>query len=163
MADGILPESIPQNLHQASAEELKAYEEERRLFLCRSNKGKGPSDTFYDQQTQYILFRVSWEIFRDRRRQKNLMPVESRISRTFKQARPYAAVAGIRQTKASEELYFRLKEELGTGVIVEHKKYGEGVVTQLDDRLVHIMFQDDTLRMMDLKILANAGLLKVKK
>lgn len=29
------------------------------------------------------------------------MPVESRISRTFKQARPYAAVAGIRQTKAS--------------------------------------------------------------
>ena len=75
----------------------------------------------------------------------------------------YAAVAGIRQTKASEELYFRLKEELGTGVIVEHKKYGEGVVTQLDDRLVHIMFQDDTLRMMDLKILANAGLLKVKK
>ena len=27
-------------------------------------------------------------------------------------ARPYAAVAGIRQTKASEELYFRLKEEL---------------------------------------------------
>lgn len=39
-----------------------------------------------------------------------------------------------RQTKASEELYFRLKEELGTGVIVEHKKYGEGVVTQLDDR-----------------------------
>ena len=91
------------------------------------------------------------------------MPVESRISRTFKQARPYAAVAGIRQTKASEELYFRLKEELGTGVIVEHKKYGEGVVTQLDDLLVHIMFQDDTLRMMDLKILANAGLLKVKK
>ena len=46
---------------------------------------------------------------------------------------------------------------------VKHKKYGEGVVTQLDDRLVHIMFQDDTLRMMDLKILANAGLLKVKK
>ena len=36
VADGILPESIPQNLHQASAEELKAYEEERRLFLCRS-------------------------------------------------------------------------------------------------------------------------------
>ena len=48
-------------------------------------------------------------------------------------------------------------------MIVEHKKYGEGVVTQLDDWLVHIMFQDDTLRMMDLKILANAGLLKVKK
>ena len=163
VADGILPESIPQNLHQASAEELKAYEEERRLFYVGVTRAKDHLTLFTTNRPSTFCSEFLGKSSVTEEGRKNLMPVESRISRTFKQARPYAAVAGIRQTKASEELYFRLKEELGTGVIVEHKKYGEGVVTQLDDRLVHIMFQDDTLRMMDLKILANAGLLKVKK
>lgn len=163
VADGILPESIPQNLHQASAEELKAYEEERRLFYVGVTRAKDHLTLFTTNRPSTFCSEFLGKSSVTEEGRKNLMPVESRISRTFKRARPYAAVAGIRQTKASEELYFRLKEELGTGVIVEHKKYGEGVVTQLDDRLVHIMFQDDTLRMMDLKILANAGLLKVKK
>lgn len=163
VADGILPESIPQNLHQASAEELKAYEEERRLFYVGVTRAKDHLTLFTTNRPSTFCSEFLGKSSVTEEGRKNLMPVESRISRTFKQARPYAAVCGIRQTKASEELYFRLKEELGTGVIVEHKKYGEGVVTQLDDRLVHIMFQDDTLRMMDLKILANAGLLKVKK
>ena len=163
VADGILPESIPQNLHQASAEELKAYEEERRLFYVGVTRAKDHLTLFTTNRPSTFCSEFLGKSSVTEEGRKNLMPVESRISRTFKQARPYAAVAGIRQTKASEELYFRLKEELGTGVIVDHKKYGEGVVTQLDDRLVHIMFQDDTLRMMDLKILANAGLLKVKK
>ena len=43
------------------------------------------------------------------------------------------------------------------------KKYGEGVVTQLDDRLVHIMFQDDTLRMMDLKNPGKCRIIKSKE
>ena len=147
MADGILPESIPQNLHQASAEELKAYEEERRLFYVGVTRAKDHLTLFTTNRPSTFCSEFLGKSSVTEEGRKNLMPVESRISRT----------------KASEELYFRLKEELGTGVIVEHKKYGEGVVTQLDDRLVHIMFQDDTLRMMDLKILANAGLLKVKK
>ena len=131
VADGILPESIPQNLHQASAEELKAYEEERRLFYVGVTRAKDHLTLFTTNRPSTFCSEFLGKSSVTEEGRKNLMPVESRISRT--------------------------------GVIVEHKKYGEGVVTQLDDRLVHIMFQDDTLRMMDLKILANAGLLKVKK
>ena len=163
VADGILPESIPQNLRHASAEELKAYEEERRLFYVGVTRAKDQLTLFTTNRPSTFCSEFLGKSSIPEESSKNLMPVDSRISRTFRQTKPYAAVAGIRQTKASEELYSRLKEELGAGVIVEHKKYGEGVVTQLDDRLVHILFRDDTLRMMDLKTLANAGLLKVKK
>ena len=163
VADGILPESIPQNLRNASAEELKAYEEERRLFYVGVTRAKDQLTLFTTNRPSTFCSDFLGKSSIPEESSKNLMPVDSRTSRTFRQTKPYAAVVGIRQTKASEELYSRLKEELGAGVIVEHKKYGEGVVTQLDDRLVHILFRDDTLRMMDLKILANAGLLKVKK
>ena len=163
VADGILPESIPQNLRHASAEELKAYEEERRLFYVGVTRAKDQLTLFTTNRPSTFCSEFLGKSSIPEESGKNLMPVDSRTSRTFRQTKPYAAVTGIRQTKASEERYSRLKEELGAGVIVEHKKYGEGVVTQLDDRLVHILFRDDTLRMMDLKILANAGLLKVKK
>lgn len=163
VADGILPESIPQNLCNASAEELKAYEEERRLFYVGVTRAKDQLTLFTTNRPSTFCSEFLWKSSIPEESSKNLMPVDSRTSRTFRQTKPYAAVVGIRQTKASEELYSRLKEELGAGVLVEHKKYGEGVVTQLDDRLVHILFRDNTLRMMDLKILANAGLLKVKK
>lgn len=163
VADGILPESIPQNLRHASAEELKAYEEERRLFYVGVTRAKDQLTLFTTNSPSTFCSEFLGKSSIPEESGKNLMPVDSRTSRTFRQTKPYAAVTGIRQTKASEELYSRLKEELGAGVLVEHKKYGEGVVTQLDDRLVHILFRDNTLRMMDLKILANAGLLKVKK
>ena len=163
VADGILPESIPQNLRHASAEELKAYEEERRLFYVGVTRAKDQLTLFTTNRPSTFCSEFLGKSSIPEESSKNLMPVDSRTNLTFRQTKPYAAVAGIRQTKASEELYSRLKEELGAGVIVEHKKYGEGVVTQLDDRLVHILFRDDTLRMMDLKTLANAGLLKVKK
>ena len=163
VADGILPESIPQNLRHASAEELKAYEEERRLFYVGVTRAKDQLTLFTTNRPSTFCSEFLGKSSIPEESGKNLMPVDSRTSRTFRQTKPYAAVTGIRQTKASEERYSRLKEELGAGVIVEHKKYGEGVVTQLDDRLVHILFRDDTLRMMDLKTLANAGLLKVKK
>ncbi|WP_456081579.1 ATP-dependent helicase [Mediterraneibacter sp.] len=163
VADGILPESIPQNLRHASAEELKAYEEERRLFYVGVTRAKDQLTLFTTNRPSTFCSEFLGKSSIPEESSKNLMPMDSRTSRTFRQTKPYAAVAGIRQTKASEELYSHLKEELGAGVLVEHKKYGEGVVTQLDDRLVHILFRDDTLRMMDLKTLANAGLLKVKK
>lgn len=163
VADGILPESIPQNLRHASAEELKAYEEERRLFYVGVTRAKDQLTLFTTNRPSTFCSEFLGKSSIPEESSKNLMPVDSRTNRTFRQTKPYAAVTGIRQTKASEELYSRLKEELGEGVLVEHKKYGEGVVTQLDDRLVHILFRDDTLRMMDLKTLANAGLLKVKK
>lgn len=163
VADGILPESIPQNLRHASAEELKAYEEERRLFYVGVTRAKDQLTLFTTNSPSTFCSEFLGKSSIPEESGKNLMPVDSRTSWTFRQTKPYAAVTGIRQTKASEELYSRLKEELGAGVLVEHKKYGEGVVTQLDDRLVHILFRDNTLRMMDLKILANAGLLKVKK
>lgn len=163
VADGILPESIPQNLRHASAEELKAYEEERRLFYVGVTRAKDQLTLFTTNRPSTFCSEFLGKSSIPEESSKNLMPVDSRTSRTLSQTKPYAAVTGIRQTKASEELYSRLKEELGAGVLVEHKKYGEGVVTQLDDRLVHILFRDDTLHMMDLKTLANAGLLKVKK
>ena len=54
-----------------------------------------------------------------------------------------------------------LFRSLGAGVIVRHKKFGQGVVTDMDDDYVRIQF-GDTVKSMDLKILARLGVLEIK-
>ena len=46
-------------------------------------------------------------------------------------------------------------------MIVRHKKFGQGVVTDMDDDYVKVQF-GDTVKSMDLKILARLGVLEIK-
>lgn len=60
----------------------------------------------------------------------------------------------------STESYQKLSDELGEGVIVKHRKFGKGVVTEIEGEHIRIRFGDDEKKM-DLKILARFGLLEI--
>lgn len=54
--------------------------------------------------------------------------------------------------------------QLDIGVIVEHRRFGEGVVLDIDAGSRRIMVQfEDKIRMMDLAFSAANGLLKVSR
>lgn len=60
----------------------------------------------------------------------------------------------------SAENYQKLSDELGEGVIVKHRKFGKGVVTEIEGEHIRIRFGDDEKKM-DLKVLARLGLLEI--
>lgn len=60
----------------------------------------------------------------------------------------------------STESYQKLSDELGEGVIVKHRKFGKGVVTEIEGEHIRIRFGDDEKKM-DLKVLARLGLLEI--
>lgn len=60
----------------------------------------------------------------------------------------------------SAESYQKLSDELGEGVIVKHRKFGKGVVTEIEGEHIRIRFGDDEKKV-DLKVLARLGLLEI--
>lgn len=60
----------------------------------------------------------------------------------------------------SAESYQKLSDELGEGVIVKHRKFGKGVVTEIEGEHIRIRFGDDEKKM-DLKVLARLGVLEI--
>ena len=60
----------------------------------------------------------------------------------------------------SAESYQKLSDELGEGVIVKHRKFGKGVVTEIEGEHIRIRFGGDEKKM-DLKVLARLGLLEI--
>lgn len=60
----------------------------------------------------------------------------------------------------SAESYQKLSDELGEGVIVKHRKFGKGVVTEIEGEHIRIRFGDDEKKM-DLKVLTRLGLLEI--
>ena len=60
----------------------------------------------------------------------------------------------------SAESYQKLSDELGEGVIVKHRKFGKGVVTEIEGEHIRIRFGDDEKKMY-LKVLARLGLLEI--
>ena len=60
----------------------------------------------------------------------------------------------------SEEEFNRFVYNLAEGVIVSHKKYGQGVVTDMDDTNITIMF-DDEVKIFNLKILFQNNILEI--
>ena len=60
----------------------------------------------------------------------------------------------------SAESYQKLSDELGEGVIVKHRKFGKGVVTEIEGEHIRIRFGDDEKKM-GLKVLARLGLLEI--
>jgi len=56
--------------------------------------------------------------------------------------------------------YQELADALGEGMIVKHKKFGEGVVVDMEGDHIRIQFGDN-VKNMDLKVLARLGMLEI--
>lgn len=78
----------------------------------------------------------------------------------FAMGKPSRFCNELLEKNISAESYQKLSDELGEGVIVKHRKFGKGVVTEIEGEHIRIRFGDDEKKM-DLKVLARLGLLEI--
>ena len=155
VVDGILPEQALQNPKRDSKEELQTYEEERRLFYVGVTRAKQQLTLFTTNRESSFCREILGKTFI----QKNSTKVVS-ANKIFSQANPYAQNTKSRMKPTTAEEYKKFKEQLGAGVLVKHKKFGEGVVVSMDEERVQILF-GEKLRNLDMRMLIQGGFLEV--
>ena len=151
-------DSMPQSMRSEADRDLEAYEEERRLFYVGVTRAR----------EKLLFFTVNRKsIFG-----KELM--QSGVSARFGQGQEGADIrigavkavhGGFRKGKErnafSEEAFAQFCEALGEGLIVVHKKFGKGVVAEMEENWVIIRFEERERRF-ELKTLFENNLLELQ-
>lgn len=165
--DGILPEKVLANPRTASKEELETYEEERRLFYVGVTRAKNQLNVFTTNKPSKFCSELLGK--------RNLMENQQKEYAGIKKWGDYspAGTYGIKGNgmyhgygtghgfqKQPGKSYQELADALGEGVIVKHKKFGEGVVVDMEGEHIRIQFGDN-VKNMDLKVLARLGMLEI--
>ena len=165
--DGILPEKVLANPRTASKEELKTYEEERRLFYVGVTRAKNQLNVFMTNKPSKFCSELLGK--------RNLRENQQKEYAGIKKWADYspAGTYGIKgngmyhgygtghgSQKQPGKSYQELADALGEGMIVKHKKFGEGVVVDMEGEHIRIQFGDN-VKNMDLKVLARLGMLEI--
>lgn len=165
--DGILPEKVLANPRTASKEELETYEEERRLFYVGVTRAKNQLNVFMTNKPSKFCSELLGK--------RNLRENQQKEYAGIKKWGDYspAGTYGIKGNgmyhgygtghgfqKQSGKSYQELADALGEGMIVKHKKFGEGVVVDMEGEHIRIQFGDN-VKNMDLKVLARLGMLEI--
>lgn len=165
--DGILPEKVLANPRTASKEELETYEEERRLFYVGVTRAKNQLNVFTTNKTSKFCSELLGK--------RNLRENQQKEYAGIKKWGDYspAGTYGIKGNgmyhgygtghgfqKQPGKSYQELADALGEGMIVKHKKFGEGVVVDMEGEHIRIQFGDN-VKNMDLKVLARLEMLEI--
>ena len=165
--DGILPEKVLANSRTASKEELETYEEERRLFYVGVTRAKNQLNVFTTNKPSKFCSELLGK--------RNLRENQQKEYAGIKKWGDYspAGTYGIKGNgmyhgygtghgfqKQPGKSYQELADALGEGMIVKHKKFGEGVVVDMEGEHIRIQFGDN-VKNMDLKVLARLGMLEI--
>ena len=159
--DGILPEKVLANPRTASKEELETYEEERRLFYVGVTRAKNQLNVFMTNKPSKFCSELLGK--------RNLRENQQKEYAGIKKWGDYspAETYGVKENgmyhgsqKQPGKSYQELADALGEGMIVKHKKFGEGVVVDMEDDHIRIQFGDN-VKNMDLKVLARLGMLEI--
>ena len=165
--DGILPEKVLANPRTASKEELETYEEERRLFYVGVTRAKNQLNVFTTNKPSKFCSELLGK--------RNLRENQQKEYAGIKKWGDYspAGTYGIKGNgmyhgygtghgfqKQPGKSYQELEDALGEGMIVKHKKFGEGVVVDMEGEHIRIQFGDN-VKNMDLKVLARLGVLEI--
>lgn len=165
--DGILPEKVLANPRTASKEELETYEEERRLFYVGVTRAKNQLNVFTTNKPSKFCS----ELLGKRNLRENQQKEYAGIKKwgDYSPAGTYG-IKGNRMyhgygtghgfQKQPGKSYQELADALGEGMIVKHKKFGEGVVVDMEGEHIRIQFGDN-VKNMDLKVLARLGMLEI--
>ena len=159
--DGILPEKVLVNPRTASKEELETYEEERRLFYVGVTRAKNQLNVFTTNKPSKFCSELLGKRNLRENRQKEYAGIKKWGD--YSPAETY----GVKENgmyhgsqKQPGKSYQELADALGEGMIVKHKKFGEGVVVDMEDNHIRIQFGDN-VKNMDLKVLARLGMLEI--
>ncbi len=165
--DGILPEKVLANPRTASKEELETYEEARRLFYVGVTRAKNQLNVFTTNKPSKFCS----ELLGKRNLRENQQKEYAGIKKwgDYSPAGTYGIKGngmyhgygtGHGSQKQPGKSYQELADALGEGVIVKHKKFGEGVVVDMEGEHIRIQFGDN-VKNMDLKVLARLGMLEI--
>lgn len=165
--DGILPEKVLANPRTASKEELETYEEERRLFYVGVTRAKNQLNVFTTNKPSKFCS----ELLGKRNLRENQQKEYAGIKKwgDYSPAGTYGIKGngmyhgygtGHEFQKQPGKSYQELADALGEGMIVKHKKFGEGVVVDMEGEHIRIQFGDN-VKNMDLKVLARLGMLEI--
>ena len=165
--DGILPEKVLANPRTASKEELETYEEERRLFYVGVTRAKNQLNVFTTNKPSKFCS----ELLGKRNLRENQQKEYAGIKKwgDYSPAGTYGIKGngmyhgygtGHGSQKQPGKSYQELADALGEGMVVKHKKFGEGVVVDMEDDHIRIQFGDN-VKNMDLKVLARLGMLEI--
>ena len=149
--DGILPDQVLQNPKSAAKEDLENYEEERRLFYVGITRAKNQLNVFTMKPHSSDFCE---ELF-GRKVPKKSIEIPKRVlgknQLKTKQERPKTI---------SNEAYQAFLDQLAVGMAVEHKKFGEGMITDMENGKIRIAFKEGT-KVFQARTLAGSGLLKL--
>lgn len=165
--DGILPEKVLANPRTASKEELETYEEERRLFYVGVTRAKNQLNVFTTNKPSKFCS----ELLGKRNLRENQQKEYAGIKKwgDYSPAGTYGIKGngmyhgygtGHGSQKQPGKSYQELEDALGEGMVVKHKKFGEGVVVDMEGEHIRIQFGDN-VKNMDLKVLARLGMLEI--
>ena len=148
--DGILPEKVLANPRTASKEELETYEEERRLFYVGVTRAKNQLNVFTTNKPSKFCS----ELLGKRNLRENQQKEYAGIKKwgDYSPAGTYGIKGngmyhgygtGHGSQKQPGKSYQELADALGEGMIVKHKKFGEGVVVDMEGEHIRIQFGDN--------------------
>ena len=157
VVDGVFPENVPKNLKAMNQKEREAYEEERRLFYVGVTRARNRLSVFRLSQKSSFGRELTYK-----------EKIEIRTETDHKQQAPnpqkragaLIQVYAIRKKPFSQVGFRKFLDAIGEGLIVRHKKLGEGVIVKIQGEKVVIQF-DDEQRLFELKILYEYGLLEL--
>ena len=165
--DGILPEKVLANPRTASKEELETYEEERRLFYVGVTRAKNQLNVFTTNKPSKFCSELLGKRNLRENQQKEYVGIKKWGD--YSPAGTYGIKGngmyhgygtGHGSQKQPGKSYQELADALGEGMIVKHKKFGEGVVVDMEGEHIRIQFGDN-VKNMDLKVLARLGILEI--
>ena len=165
--DGILPEKVLANPRTASKEELETYEEERRLFYVGVTRAKNQLNVFTtNKPSKFCSELLGKRNLRENQQKEyagmkkwgDYSPAGTYGIKGNGMYHGYGTVQG--SQKQQGKSYQELADALGEGMIVKHKKFGEGVIVDMEGEHIRIRFGDN-VKNMDLKVLARLGMLEI--
>lgn len=165
--DGILPEKVLANPRTASKEELETYEEERRLFYVGVTRAKNQLNVFTtNKPSKFCSELLGKRNLRENQQKEyagmkkwgDYSPAGTYGIKGKGMYHGYGTVQG--SQKQPGKSYQELADALGEGMIVKHKKFGEGVIVDMEGEHIRIQFGDN-VKNMDLKVLARLGMLEI--
>lgn len=152
--DGILPETVPQDLQHMKSEEREAYEEERRLFYVAATRAKNNLYIFKSHEPSIFIKQL---FYKQHIEENSKRHAERKVRNLPAKTVPY----GQPNKSFSEEEFNIFVNNLAEGIIVSHKNFGQGVVTYMDDNDIKIMFGEE-IKTFKLKILLKKNMINVE-
>ncbi len=155
MLAGVLPSCKEPRGEKAKQEEVDAYEEERRLYYVGMTRAKEELCIFTFKQADTSRF--STEVFG--LEEKKITPIKQKKSKIF--SKDVYGASSLQSFMGQSELQTKM-DAYESGVMVEHKKYGKGVVVKRHEQVVEILFdKQEEIKKIQLSLALSKELLTV--